>query len=143
MTTAAAVQYSDEYKFDVSTDAYLKFVEQYGRVITEQDSVWTRLQAKARESYSLTNWLLALAVCLFLIDVTVRRFQYVPKREGRKNPVQEPHITQVSGTQKMEQTQTAKATESEKRQKRQRKPKQPEQTLDTSQLLKKKDDRKV
>ncbi|MDE7427787.1 MAG: VWA domain-containing protein, partial [Lachnospiraceae bacterium] len=37
LTTAAAVQFSDEYKFDVSTDSYLKFVEQYGRLITEQD----------------------------------------------------------------------------------------------------------
>ena len=78
MTTAAAVQFSDEYKFDVSADAYLKFVEQYGRLITEQDSVWTRLSTKTRESYPLTNWLLALAVCLFLADVAMRRFQYVP-----------------------------------------------------------------
>lgn len=149
MTTAAAVQFSDEYKFDVSTDAYLKFVEQYGRVITEQDSVWTRIQAKARESYPLTNWLLALAVCLFLIDVAVRRFQYVPKRIPLTSSVQEspggqtaqePHMKQASGMQEMEQMQTAKAGRKPKRQK---KSKQPEQTLDTSQLLKKKDDRKV
>ena len=78
MTTAAAVQFSDEYKFDVSPDSYLRFVEQYGRVITEQDPVWSRIRTGARESYPLTNWLLGLAVVLFLLDVAMRRFQYVP-----------------------------------------------------------------
>lgn len=79
MTTAAAVQFSDEYKFDVSPASYLRFVEQYGRVITEQDSVWSRISTGARESYSLTNWLLGLAIVLFLLDVAMRRFQYVPR----------------------------------------------------------------
>ena len=159
MTTAAAVQFSDEYKFDVSADAYLKFVEQYGRLITEQDSVWTRLSTKTRESYPLTNWLLALAVCLFLADVAMRRFQYVPRRiavgTGRKAPQsventvrqaqggsapQEFHITQAP---EMEEARTEKKAERLKKQKKQKKNEQTVQTLDTSQLLKKKDDRKL
>ena len=159
MTTAAAVQFSDEYKFDVSADAYLKFVEQYGRLITEQDSVWTRLSTKTRESYPLTNWLLALAVCLFLADVAMRRFQYVPRRiavgTGRKAPQsventvwqaqggsapQEFHITQAP---EMEEARTEKKAERRKKQKKQKKTEQTVQTLDTSQLLKKKDDRKL
>ena len=43
MTTAAAVQFSDEYKFDVSTDAYLNFVQQYGKIITKDESIWTQI----------------------------------------------------------------------------------------------------
>ncbi len=155
MTTAAAVQFSDEYKFDVSADAYLKFAQQYGRIITEQDSVWTRPAAKARESYPLTNWLLALAVCLFVFDVAMRRFQYVPRRVAfltgwkrrtventaqGETVTQKPNMTQVSETEEM---QTARAAKAPKKQKRQKKEKQSEQTLDTSQLLKKKDDRNV
>ncbi len=158
MTTAAAVQFSDEYKFDISADAYRQFVEQYGRMITEQDSVWTRISSGARESYPLTNWLLALTVCLFLADVAMRRFQYAPKRllmmagrTGRRttqsveSTVREPHsgtaqMTQVSET---EDASERKVAETGKKQKKQRKPRQSEQTLDTSQLLKKKDDRNV
>ena len=158
MTTAAAVQFSDEYKFDVSADAYRQFVEQYGRIITEQDSVWTRISTGARESYPLTNWLLALAVCLFLADVAMRRFQYVPKRipllSGRKkkgakqsveNTVPETHSgtvqrAQLSESEDISDTEVVKTA---KKQKKQRKSKQLEQTLDTSQLLKKKDDRNV
>lgn len=162
MTTAAAVQFSDEYKFDVSADAYIRFAEQYGRVITEQDSVWTKLSIKAKESYPLTNWLLALAVCLFLADAAMRRFQYVPKRilflTGRRerkaqqsagdkvqrmqgsSTVQADQIMQVP---EMEEVQTSKAAKKEKRQKRQKRSNQSGQTLDTSQLLKKKDDRNV
>ena len=124
LTTAAAVQFSDEYKFDVSTDSYLKFVEQYGRLITEQDNVFTRISTGARESYPLTNWLILLAICLFVADVAMRRFQFVPKiaqggshrgsREQEKDSVRKPKKT-----------------------------KQSEQTLDTSQLLRKKDDRNI
>ena len=162
MTTAAAVQFSDEYKFDVSADSYVRFAEQYGRIITEQDSVWTRLSTKARESYPLTNWLLALAVCLFLADVAMRRFQYVPKRipilaGGKGRKAQQSDENAVQGTQggstvradqmmqvlEMEEVQTSKAAKKEKRQKKQKKPNQSGQTLDTSQLLKKKDGRNV
>lgn len=162
MTTAAAVQFSDEYKFDVSADAYIRFVEQYGRMITEQDPVWTRLSAKARESYPLTGWLLALAVCLFLVDVALRRFQYVPKgipflagRKERKakqsggSMVQgtqgssAAQMAQVSEVEEVQSAKIAKTANPERKQKRQRKAKQSEQTLDTSQLLKKKDDRNV
>ena len=121
LTTATTVQFSDEYKFDASTDSYLRFVEQYGRIITEQDPVFTRISTGARESYSLTNWLLFLAICLFVADVAMRRFQFVPKRIYGRGGLEK----------KRRETRKSK------------KPKQSEQTLDTSQLLKKKDDRKI
>ncbi len=79
MTTAATVQFSDEYKFDVSTDAYLSFVEQYGRIITEEDNIWTKLDTNNKAKHSLTNLLLGFAIVLFLADVAMRRFQYVPR----------------------------------------------------------------
>jgi len=79
MTTAAAVQFSDEYKFDVSTAPFLSFVEQYGRRITSEDKIWTPVAAGAGEIRSLADWLLGLAIVLFLADVAMRRFQYEPK----------------------------------------------------------------
>ncbi len=151
MTTAAAVQFSDEYKFDVTTDSYLKFVEQYGKLITKEDPVWTRISTGAKEGYPLTNWLLALAVILFLADVAMRRFQYQPKwtimkgRTRRQNTKNEPQAARQQGmpeTEKASETKNEKPMENKgRKQKKARKTKQAEQTLDTSQLLKKKDDR--
>lgn len=125
MTTAAAVQFSDEYKFDVRTDTYLKFVEQYGKVITERENVWSRFSTGATERYPLTNWLLAAAVILFLADVAMRRFQYVPKR-----------LSFLSGV-RHKKAQELPERISQKKQKKQNA--QSEETLDTSQLLKKRD----
>lgn len=82
MTTAAAVQFSDEYKFDVSTAKYLSFVEQYGRLITTEEEIWNTITNGTRDKRPLTNFLLGLAICLFLVDVAVRRFQYVPAWKG-------------------------------------------------------------
>ena len=162
MTTAAAVQFSDEYKFDVSMDAYLNFAQQYGSVITEDEPIWTRISTRTREGYPLTNWLLVLAVCLFLVDVTLRRFQYVPKQlllvaKLRQKTIQKSdgnrglQARDTSSTQEFQMPQfsqglphnellTEKTTKEGKKQKSQ---KRSEETLDTSQLLKKKDERNI
>ena len=83
LTTAAVVQFSDEYKFDVTPEAYLDFVNRYGRMVGEEDNIWTPIEAKNRERRSLTNLLLGLAILLFLADVAMRRFQYVPQMKQR------------------------------------------------------------
>ncbi len=162
MTTAAAVQFSDEYKFDVCTDAYLKFAEQYGRLITEKENIWTRLSTGARERYPLSNGLLAATIMLFLADVAMRRFQYVPKRPPflagvRRNKAQElpekmpENMTELSadaGSASEQPTgrmppkaELHKKMRNQKKQKKRRT--QPEETLDTSQLLKKRDERNL
>lgn len=165
MTTAAAVQFSDEYKFDVSAAPYLRFAEQYGKVITEQENVWTRITAGAKERYPLTNWLTAFAICLFLADIAMRRFQYVPKLSGVTGSLQKKAAmrvetvtggkttqadTAVQEGQERQEAQTAEtgkqkgcepASRKAKKQKQPKKAKQSEQVLDTSQLLKKKDER--
>ena len=79
MTTAAAVQFSYEYKFDVSAASFLSFVNQYGRLIDAREDVWTHINTGAGEKRSLANWLIGFAICLFLVDVAMRRFQYVPR----------------------------------------------------------------
>ena len=153
MTTAAAVQFSDEYKFDVSTASYLKFAKQYGRIITEEDSVWTRISTRARSSYSLTNWLLALSICLFLADVAMRRFQYTPKwsyaggsRRGKPENQEAPAVQEAVEEQSVPAPANESDTPAKKASKKAGKPKkakQSEQTLDTSALLKKKDNRNI
>lgn len=190
MTTAAAVQFSDEYKFDVSTAKYVSFAEQYGRFITAEEDIWTKISTGNREKQPLTNWLLGMAICLFLVDVAVRRFQYVPAWKGlgslqrkkaagsseggansemqgvsasasRKNEsgIMSAVATGSAPEQATDVNSTGQATSgkesgqvsgdgkrADKKQKpvkeKQKKQKKPqEQTLDTSALLKKKDDR--
>ena len=152
MTTAAAVQFSYEYKFDVSAAPYLNFVQQHGRLITAEENIWTNIINGAREKRSLTNWLLGLAICLFLADVAMRRFQYVPRwrwaeKKHRKagtgendisRDTQEPVVENIVSQVTEEGTKTTKKKTSKKK-----KSKSSEQTLDTSQLLKKKDSRNI
>ncbi len=156
ITTASAVQFSYEYKFDVTADAYLQFVNQYGRLITEEDEIWTRIKTSAGEKHSMTNFLLGLSIILFLGDVAMRRFQYVPVWKGVKRKAVvggneamadisqqmtgvavEASVESSSVTAKAKKDKTSKKSEKKKKQKEQ------EQTLDTSQLLKKKDDRNI
>ncbi len=172
MNTAAAVQFSDEYKFDVSTEAYLSFLEKYGRLITEEDMVWSRIDTGAREKRELANWLIGIAICLFLADVAMRRFQYEPqwkfvqkwKTRQASNKKHDNTVDAVSGattgqrsetatdqkteasdnrSQGMPAEKTAKKSAEKKKASSKKPAKQSEQTLDTSQLLKKKDDRNI
>lgn len=192
MTTAAAVQFSDEYKFDVSKDAFLNFTQEYGRIIAPEENIWKPIAAGAGEKRSLANLLLGLAILLFLADVSMRRFQYVPRWaeaglsafggiRGLKNGMQERRRTgahgegaqepgerragasgtgaREAGGQETEERREGAQEEggyktgehkigeqgavkdNKKRKAASEKRKKAEQTLDTSQLLKKKDDR--
>ena len=148
MTAAAAVQFSDEYKFDVSAASYMKFVQQYGRLVTAKDKIWTRIAAGERESYPLANWLLAFAVVLFLADVAVRRLQYVPKRlpflaavrhiKEQKMPENTDYETPSGNVSSTAQKQTVRNAVPQKKKRRQSRD---QDTLDTSQLLKKREER--
>ncbi len=177
ITTASAVQFSYEYKFDISTDAYMSFVNQYGRTITPEEAIWNKLDTGAGEKKSLTNFLLGLAIILFLADVAMRRFQYVPVWKGvqRKKIVDKSkegvgvsggtsggsaggfaENVGVTGEAAMvepgrEDSKVAKSAEETKQEKKEKKSKpdkpkkhkETEATLDTSQLLKKKDNRNI
>lgn len=170
VTTARAVQFSDEYRFDVSNANVTSFLENYGMLLTEEDILWKKRSTAAKESYDLTNWMLALTILLFLLDIAVRRFQYVPvigrrkAQAGRKEkviaetdskitsgveeanqesvvPVKEVSTEQV----KQEKDKDVKRKKKEKHAGHSKKKKTEEQpeVLDTSQLLKKKNDRNI
>ncbi len=151
MNTAASVQFSDEYKYDVSRDSYVSFAEKYGKIIGPEDNIWNRINASAKKKKSLTNLLLGLAVFLFLADVAMRRFCYVPnlpKRKRASNPMVDeklPPVEEINpAAEEKNAAESAKVPKAkEKAPSKKKKPKQLQQTLDTSQLLKKKDDRNI
>lgn len=79
VTTAAVVQYSDEYKFGAGTAEFTRFIEQYGRMLKEDENFWQHRKSSARERYELAKWLILLAVLWFLLDIAVRRFCFLPQ----------------------------------------------------------------
>lgn len=180
VTTAAVVQYSDEYKFGVSTAAFTGFVERYGAMLDPEDNFWKQRKSETRERYELTRWLLLFATLLFVLDIAFRRFHFRPQdtglyrvlserikrrraaraaaggkgpgrggKSGEKAPVvpaDSGEGADTSRTQSEAAVVDAPAAESagEKKRGRERKrekKKQEPQALDTSALLKKKDQR--
>ncbi|MCM1046346.1 MAG: VWA domain-containing protein [Candidatus Gastranaerophilales bacterium] len=166
VTTAAAVQYSDEYKFRVNTSAFTAFVERYGRLLKEGEMIWQQRKSGSKARYDLTRLFLVLAILWFVLDIAVRRFHFLPqdtriyrvicaRRQAKKEkPFKEAIEQGVRGVQKSVQnaaaeTESASADEdtgkkTKKQTKKEKKGKRDSgqtQALDTSALLKKKDQR--
>ncbi len=172
VTTAVAVQYSDEYKFDVDTAAFTGFVERYGAMIDPKESFWQQRKSGTKERYELTNWLILLLIFWFVMDIGFRRFCFLPQdtrlyrtaaqyfrrkrreagtgeEKGKALPVghEERNTGDVGTCAKVDETAGTEALAGEQRsgkqKKKDKKDKKPEpQTLDTSALLKKKEQRK-
>lgn len=79
VTTAAVVQYSDEYKFSVGTEAFTGFVQRYGRLLEPDEDFWKQRKSEAGEKLDLTVWLILLAFVWFLMDIALRRFCFLPQ----------------------------------------------------------------
>lgn len=82
VNTAAVVQYSDEYKFNVGNGAFTAFVERYGRMLDPEENFWKQKRSGARERYELAQWLILLALLWFVLDVAFRRFCFQPQDTG-------------------------------------------------------------
>lgn len=153
VTTAVAVQYSDEYKFDVDTAAFTSFVERYGAMLDPEKSFWQQRKSGTRERYELTKWLILLLIFWFVMDIAFRRFHFLPqdtklyqmavrqmKRKQRKSG--EKTGQDAMFDHDVESIGSAGNVREKKRKVPKKKDKKQEpQTLDTSALLKKKDQR--
>jgi hypothetical protein len=140
LTTAAVVQYADEYKFALSSDAYTAFVQQYGKQITAEDNIWQKLRASSTARVELTKWLILLSILWFVMDIGFRRFCFVPpvphfKKREKKTGVEQPQ--KAAQPQTAETPQPVGKIEQPKKEKTKKK-KQEASTLDTSALLNKK-----
>ena len=75
-TTAAAVQYSSEYRYDITDEKVRAFMELHGIIHETDDDIWKVMEANIKGYFYLTNLLLLLALILFMLDVAGRRFGY-------------------------------------------------------------------
>jgi len=74
MITAAAMQYSPEYRFDLVTDGLDSFVAQVeGKYITYDDDIFSGRLETVRARTSLVVPFLIAAVVLFMLDILARR----------------------------------------------------------------------
>ena len=101
---AAVLQFPDEYRFDVSDSVVKDFVADYGRTLTPEEKLWTRLSSHMQAKRSLMIPLLVTAFFLFLISVTARRFElerviagYLKKRQEESERQKDIHSADVSG----------------------------------------------
>lgn len=175
VTTAAAVQYSEEYKFDIGNGGFKAFVERYGRILDPEENFWEQRNSVARQRYELTPWLILLAILWFVMDIAFRRFCFRPQdtrlyrriaehmaRRGKSGaaarngmsgmtgevgrfPSEPEYGEKVNSMDQAELPNPAEPTGTESRKKRKHPEKaaakQPPQTLDTSALLKKREQR--
>lgn len=156
--TAAVVQYSDEYKFALNNDKFCAFIKQYGKMLKPSDNFWKKLKRTASAKFELTRWLILFAIVWFVMDIAFRRFCFVPadtkayqkiaaffSRTGEKTSERKAEQLTKTDTKTVQEEETQKPEEPQKAQKKKtktKKQKQPEpQALDTSALLKKKDQR--
>ncbi len=156
-TTATVVQYSDEYRFDVTEDRFRSFIDQFGQWRELDDNIWKKLDVSRNGSFSLTGPLLVLLIMLFLADVAGRRFGWEPvirKKAKAKVKAEEPLIAddpqlQAQQAQQVSAEEMKAAEEKRLKKNRQKRMKQegldvPDTgTLDTAALLKRKKDRNI
>lgn len=75
--------YSDEYKQIETNASLLTQIAELtdGQVISEPNSVFRDFKSKGYEKQPFTNWLLFLALVLFFIDITLRRFGFPTRKK--------------------------------------------------------------
>ncbi len=156
-TTATVVQYSNEYRFDVTEEHFRRFIDQYGQWRELEDNIWKKIDSNRSGSFSLTGPILILMMLLYLADIAGRRFGYEPpKRKAKvKATQQDLELQQMLAEQNAEaeavkQAEEAAAADAKKKaEKRKKKMKQVAEdvpdtgVLDTAALLKRKKDRNI
>ncbi|MCR4642665.1 MAG: VWA domain-containing protein [Lachnospiraceae bacterium] len=155
-TTATVVQYSDEYRFDVTDVRFRNFINQYGSWRTLEDNVWKKLDVSKNGSFSLTPLLLILLMLAFIADIAGRRFGWEPviKKRKKKQKAKEDGLSEDLN-KLMTEAEAEKAKAAAEEEEKQRRAERMEQmkrdgldvpdtgTLDTAALLKRKKNREM
>ena len=73
-TAIQTVQFSDEYRRDISNQNLISFVENNGRILKDGENVFTRLRGKKSNKKNITFILIVLSIFMLLMDIVIRRF---------------------------------------------------------------------
>lgn len=73
-TRAVTKQYSKEYRFLKGTTSFEQFVKEVDAIsLTTGDAIFSQQVVQAKKNRTITPWLLVVAMCLFFLDIVVRR----------------------------------------------------------------------
>ncbi len=73
-TAIETVQFSEEYRRDISNANFKAFVEANGRILDENSKVFTKLKVSNKNRRDITGILIVLSVIMLLCDIVIRRF---------------------------------------------------------------------
>lgn len=77
MNVATALQYSAEYRYFEGTDSIEKMLTLVGgKRITMEDEVFLPIEVRKKTKTNISNWLLLIALILFILDVIERRLNF-------------------------------------------------------------------
>ena len=172
-TAVMAVQFSDEYRRDISNENLVNFINQSGRVLEDNENVFTKLKGKQNNRRNITFFLIVCSVILLILDIVFRRFavgakfrsvinklrakskpdrvKTKPKKAVKKKEESVPEIKDQVDFEVIpdkddavyEPVQKPAAEKKASKKKEKKKEQQEPETLDTSALLKKKKDRNM
>ncbi len=143
--TAAALQYSEEYRLHEDISSFEQFVEgNEGRYIEAASEVPLVEPEQVRGRTSLGILFLILCIIAFLLDIIMRRFRFKSRRLEKKQITKKTSSQKSSREEKMnKEKKIRKEQEIKTRKKVEKRPKKEEEgKLNTAQLLKKKEERK-
>ena len=68
------VQFSDEYKWDISNSGFVSFVEKNGRILDDDSKVFTKIKSRSNAKHDITMLLIILSAIILMLDIVIRRF---------------------------------------------------------------------
>jgi len=154
-----SVQYSNEYRLGLKSDAVDRFVESFGRVITEQEDIWKNVKQSSSRKKDISLWILGICFLFFVAEIILRRLGIDPvisfkKKDRNRNAsidssstgLAEDLVAGEEGTSKKKENGQEKkqGSKTEKKDgKKKKEPEKPDNSLDVGELLKKKQDRNL
>ena len=98
-----SIPYSEEYKIQKPSTETLEMITNRtnGKLLTEPSEVFREMELSSSEKQSIQHFLLLVAIILFFIDITIRRFGFnllfAPFKRSRKKlePVNSTTTTNV------------------------------------------------
>ena len=145
-TAIETVQFSDEYKRDVSNTGFISFVEANGRLLNDGDKIFTRLRSSINNRRDITRYLILLAILVLLLDIAVRRLGLGIRHKAKSRRVSREKSEKREEPEEKEEKESAvakmrRSPDEDKSVVKDKKEETPSIGLDTKALLKKKQDR--
>ncbi len=73
-TAIETLQFSDEYRRDISNANFVSFVESFGKVLETDANVYTKLKSSNKNKRDITDIIIVISIFMLLIDIVIRRF---------------------------------------------------------------------